>query len=112
MTVAFVVYCIFLAVLVGWGFYAIQHTYQYAIDGLRRENRELRDRLYQKHALPPSGVDLSEKYEARAEKQRVELAENKNKGKQPLGPIERLTSKWTESDRALSDRNVDATKIN
>lgn len=80
------------------------------VEGLRTENKELRDRLYQKNALPPSGVDLTEKYEARQERINSGLGDRPVKPK-ALGPIEQLESDWTEKDRRLVERkNIDATR--
>lgn len=110
--IVFSVICLFSVVLLFVAIlYVANRSYLIVISGLRTENKELRDRLYQKHALPPSGIDLTEKYEARQEKQRAQDVERKEKGKQPLGPIERLTSRWTEDDRAKADRNIDATQF-
>ena len=80
------------------------------VTGLRAENKELRDRLYQKNALPPSGIDLTEKYEERQERIQARM-ESPNQGRRPAGPIEKLTAKWTEQDRVLVERNnIDATR--
>jgi len=39
------------------------------------DNKDLRDRLFAKHALPPSGIDLSVQYRENAERTRKELGE-------------------------------------
>lgn len=88
----------------------IHRAYYRIIDGLRSDIKDLRDRLFQKNALPPSGVDLTEKYEARQERINSGLGERAVKPK-ALGPIEKLESDWTEKDRRLVERkNIDATR--
>lgn len=89
--------------------WCLLRLHYHIVDGLRAENRELRDRLYAKNALPPSGVDLTEKYEERQERTR----EQQQMGPIPRnkGPLAKLTAQWTEKDRTLVERgNVDATR--
>lgn len=88
----------------------IHRAYRHTIDGLRADNKDLRDRLFQKNALPPSGIDLTEKYEARQERINAQQTDP-NRPKRPVGPIEKLESNWTEKDRVLVERrNIDATR--
>jgi len=87
----------------------IHRAYIHTIDGLRSERKDLLDRLFQSKAMPPSGIDLTQKYEARQEREK-EQRENPNRGKRPLGPIEQLTDKWTVDDRAKVERGIDVTK--
>lgn len=88
----------------------IHRAYRHTIDGLRADNKDLRDRLFQKNALPPSGVDLTEKYEQRQERINAGMGDRPVKPK-ALGPIEKLESEWTEKDRRLVERkNIDATR--
>ncbi len=80
------------------------------IDGLRADNKDLRDRLFASKNIPPSGVDLTEKYEERQERER-ERKNDPNPQKKALGPIEKLTETWAKDDRDKFDRkNIDATK--
>jgi hypothetical protein len=86
----------------------IHRAYIHTIDGLRADNKDLRDRLFQSKAMPPSGINLTEKYEAKQER---EKAQRENPKPKALGPIEQLEKRWTEDDRNKADRlNIDATK--
>lgn len=99
-----------IALLASAAVWRIHEAYRCTIDGLRADNKDLRDRLFQKNALPPSGVDLTEKYEERQERIKQQQGEP-NQGRRPKGPIEKLTAKWTRDDRNLSERkNIDATR--
>ena len=88
----------------------IHRAYIHVIDGLRNDNKDLRDRLFQSKALPPSGIDLTEKYEEKVERER-ERRDNPRPEKKTLGPIEQLEQRWAKDDRNKADRlNIDATK--
>lgn len=88
----------------------IHHAYKKQIEGLWADNKDLRDRLFQKNNIPPSGVDLTEKYVARQEAEQARR-NDPNPQKKQLGPIEQLASKWAADDRNKVERqNVDATK--
>lgn len=107
---AYLISLALIALLASAAVWRIHEAYRCTVDGLRADNKDLRDRLFQKNALPPSGVDLTEKYEERQERERVRREEMgpipRNKG-----PLAKLTQKWTESDRTLVERrNIDATR--
>lgn len=88
----------------------IQQAYVSQIEGLRADNKDLRDRLFQKNNLPPSEVNLTEKYEEKAERER-ERRTNPRAEKKTLGPIEQLEARWTKDDQNKTNRlNIDATK--
>lgn len=107
MTAIYVSSLLLLTLAAGWCFLKLHY---HVVDGLRAENRELRDRLYQKNALPPSQIDLSEKYKERQERINSQMTEP-NPKRVSKGPIEKLTAKWTEKDRTLVERkNIDATR--
>lgn len=87
----------------------IDSSYRATMADLRADNKDLRDRLFQSKALPPSGIDLTEKYEERQERERARRDDHPRK--KPPGPIEQLTDRWTQDDRAKANqKNVDATK--
>lgn len=110
MTILYVSSLILITLLAATFVWRIHEAYRYTIDGLRSDNKDLRDRLFQKNALPPSGVDLTEKYEARQERER-ERRDDPAPPKRPAGPIEKLTANWTQKDRTLVERKgIDATK--
>lgn len=110
MTTLFISSLLLITLLAFGAVWCIHRAYIHTIDGLRADNKDLRDRLFQKNALPPSGVDLTEKYEERQERERVRLADP-SLPKRPKGPIEKLTRDWTEKDRTLVERkNIDATR--
>ena len=110
MTALFIASLCFMAALASAAVLLIHRAYVHTIDGLRADNKDLRDRLFQKNALPPSGVDLTEKYEARQE--RINAGQqDPQRGKKPLGPIEKLEAGWAEKDRRQVERkNIDATR--
>ena len=109
MTVLYISSLIAMAGIVTMAIFTIHRAYIHVIDGLRADNKDLRDRLFQKNALPPSGVDLTEKYEARNERER-ERRDNPRE-KKPLGPIEQLAERWASDDRVkMERRNIDATR--
>jgi hypothetical protein len=111
MTTLFISSLLLITLLAGGAVVMIHRAYIHTIDGLRADNKDLRDRLFQKNALPPSGVDLTEKYEERQERIQASLGDRPMMPKQPKGPIEKLTAKWTEKDRTLVERkNIDATR--
>lgn len=110
MTAIYLSSLLLIAALCGAMIYLVRRIHVDIINALRAENKELRDRLFAKNALPPSGVDLTEKYEARQERINEQRQERgpipRNKG-----PLAKLTRKWTESDRVLVERkNIDATR--
>ena len=110
MTTLFITSLITTILLASGAVWRIHEAYRLTIDGLRSDNKDLRDRLFQSKALPPSGVDLTEKYEARQERINAHQGEQP-RGKKALGPIEQLEARWTEKDRTLADRkNIDATR--
>lgn len=110
MTLLYISSLLFITLLASGAVWSIHRAYRHTIDGLRADNKDLRDRLFQKNALPPSGVDLTEKYEQRQERVAAQQQEPQ-RGKKPLGPIEKLAAGWTEKDRQLVERhNVDATR--
>lgn len=100
-----------LIALLATGFvWRIHCAYIHTIDGLRAERKDLLDRLLQRNALPPSGIDLTEKYEARQERIQTRMSDP-NPPKRAVGPIEKLTANWAEKDRVLVERkNIDATR--
>lgn len=111
MTTLFISSLLLITLLASGAVLLIHRAYYRIIDGLRSDIKDLRDRLFQKNALPPSGVDLTEKYEERQERIQASLGDRPMMPKRPAGPIEKLTAKWTESDRTLVERkNVDATR--
>lgn len=108
MTALFILSLFILALACGGAVFSIHKAYIHTIDGLRADNKDLRDRLFAKNALPPSGVDMTEKYEERQERQKRQDAEPKPK---KAGPIESLEAKWAADDRVKAGRmNIDATK--
>jgi hypothetical protein len=110
MTTLFIASLLLITLLAGGAVLMIHRAYLHTIDGLRADNKDLRDRLFQKNALPPSGVDLTEKYEERQERIQARMGEP-NPPKRPTGPLEKLTAQWTEQDRNLAERkNIDATR--
>ena len=110
MTTLFISSLLLITLLAGGAVVMIHRAYIHTIDGLRADNKDLRDRLFQKNALPPSGVDLTEKYEERQGRIQARMSEP-NPQKRPSGPIEKLTAKWTADDRRLAERkNVDLTQ--
>ena len=110
MTLLFISSLLLITLLAGGAVVMIHRAYLHTIDGLRADNKDLRDRLFQKNALPPSGVDLTEKYEARQERINAGMGDRPIKPK-PLGPIEKVEADWTEKDRRLVERkNIDATR--
>ena len=108
MTLLFTASLLCLALLSAGAVWCLHRAYIHTIDGLRADNKDLRDRLFQKNALPPSGIDLTEKYEARQERINAQQ-QDPQRSKKPLGPIEKLAEKFKQKDRALADRNIDAT---
>lgn len=111
MTLVYITSLVLVTAGFGLAVWAIHRVYIYVIDGLRADNKDLRDRLFQSKALPPSGINLTEKYEARQER----IREEKQDPKKPLanGPIERLEAQWKEKDLHLANtRHVDATRPN
>lgn len=110
MTILYISSLLTILLLAIGAVWRIHEAYKYTIDGLRADNKDLRDRLFQKNALPPSGVDLTEKYEERQERIRTQQGEP-SQTKRPKGPIEKFTAKMAEKDRILVERKgVDATK--
>lgn len=83
-------------------------AYEKHIGHQYEEIKDLRDRLFQSKAMPPSGVDLTEVYEERKQKDR-EHKEHSGK-KVPAGPIERLVDKWAEKDRKAAEKGIDFTE--
>lgn len=110
MTAIYLSSLLLITLLACGAVWCLLRLHYHVVDGLRAENRELRDRLYAKNALPPSGVDLTEKYEERQERINSGLGDRPIKPR-PKGPIEKLTASWTEKDRTLVERkNIDATR--
>lgn len=110
MITLFITSLLLITVLACGAVWCIHRAYIHTIDGLRADNKDLRDRLFAKNALPPSGVDLTEKYEERQERLNSRMSEPQA-GKRPSGPIEKLTANWTKKDRTLVERkNIDATR--
>lgn len=85
-------------------------AYEREIERLYNDNKDLRDRLFQSKAMPPSGVDLTEVYEERKQAGR-EHKEHSGK-KLPPGPIERLEAKWKEKDLKAAQGGIDYTESN
>lgn len=87
-------------------------AYEKAIDRLYADNKDLRDRMYQSKAQPPSGVDLTQAYEERKEIAREQKAKDENSGKKRIaGPLERIVDKWKEKDlKAAAEKNIDLTE--
>jgi hypothetical protein len=110
MTLLFISSLLLITLLASGAVWLIHKAYIHQIDGLRAERKDLLDRLLQKNALPPSGVDLTEKYEARQERINTQQQEQ-NRRPKVLGPIEKVEADWTEKDRRLVERkNIDATR--
>lgn len=110
MTILYVSSLLLITLLACGTVWCIHRAYIHTIDGLRADNKDLRDRLFAKNALPPSGVDLTEKYEERQERLNSRMSEP-NPKRMSKGPIEKLTANWTEKDRTLVERkNIDATR--
>lgn len=110
MTTLFISSLLLLTLLVAGMLWAGLKLHYHIVDGLRADNKDLKDRLFQKNALPPSGVDLTEKYEEKQERERIRR-EDQNPPQRPKGPLQQLTKRWTESDRSLVERrNIDATR--
>lgn len=110
MTTLFISSLILILLAAGGAVWMIHKSYSLTVEGLRADNKDLRDRLFQKNNIPPSGVDLTEKYEERQERER-ERRNDPNPQKKALGPIEQLTDRWTKDDRDKVERkNVDATQ--
>jgi hypothetical protein len=109
MTLLFITSLLLITLLASGAVVLIHRAYRHTIDGLRADNKDLRDRLFQKNALPPSGVDLTEKYEQRQERLNTQQQEPQ-RGKK-LGPIEKFEADMREKDHRLVERrNVDATR--
>lgn len=88
----------------------IHRAYIVVIDGLRADNKDLRDRWHQKNGMPPSGIDLTEEYEEKVEREKIRR-DNPQSEKKAFGPIAQLTDRWTRDDRNKADRlNIDASK--
>jgi hypothetical protein len=110
VTILFVSYSILIALTAVGAVWIIHQAYVGQVDGLRAERKDLLDRLLQKNGQPPSGVDLTEKYEERQEREKAQWSKRNAKPKS-LGPLERVTAKWTADDRRQkTDKNVDVTQ--
>ena len=110
MTTLFISSLVLILLTAGGAVWMIHHSYTLTFEGLRADNKDLRDRLFQKNNQPPSGVDLTEKYEARQEREQARR-NDPNPPKKQLGPLEQLHNRWEGDDRHKADRlNLDATK--
>ena len=98
---------IILATFLGAG-YLLSKAYIRIIDQLFADKKDALDRLYISKGQPPTGVDVTEKYE---EKQQVarEQRESGNKNKKPPGPLERWRKTVGERDLKAKNRGVDMT---
>ena len=98
---------IILATFLGAG-YLLSKAYNRVIDQLFINNKDALDRLYISKGQPPTGVDVTERYE---EKQQIarEQRESGNKNKKPPGPLERARATWAEKDLKAKSRGVDIT---
>lgn len=99
---------ILIAAAAGGAVWMIHISHTHTIDGLRADNKELRDRLFQSKAMAPSGVDLTEVYEERKLKDR-EHKEHSGE-KLPPGPLERLEAKWKKKDLQAAEQGLDYTE--
>lgn len=89
--------------------WVIRQSYVFTIDGLRTDNKDLRDRLFQSKGLPPTGVNVTEQYQEKQAEKKVATETAKKNGKPPAGPLERRVALWTAKDRADRERGIDLT---
>lgn len=86
-----------------------RNVYERQISRVDADNKDLRDRLFQSKAMPPSDVDLTEVYEERKKNER-EHKERSGGKHLPPGPLERVVEKWKNKDLKAADQGVDLTK--
>lgn len=108
MTLLFVTSLLLITLLTSGAVVMIHRAYRHTIDGLRADNKDLRDRLFQKNALPPSGVDLTEKYEQRQERLNVQR-DDPNPIVRSADPLKQVRERWKKKDLAAAERGIDVT---
>lgn len=109
MTILFISSLTAILLVAAGAVWMIHKSHSVIIEGLRADNKDLRDRLFASKNIPPSGVDLTEKYEARQEREQARR-NDPNAQKIALGPIEQLEQRWAADDREkVARKNIDAT---
>lgn len=108
MTVLFISSLILIALAAGGAVWMIHVSYTHTINGLRADNKDLRDRLFGSKAMPPSDVDLTAIYEERKQKDR-EHKEHSGE-KVPPGPLERIAKGWKDKDLKAASEGIDYTE--
>ena len=80
-----------------------RQTYRDTIEQLAAQNKTLLDRLLMKHQMPPSNIDVGQRFE---ERQVVQNNGGNNSGKRKtLGPLERLTQEWAAKDLKEAEKS-------
>lgn len=108
MTILYISSLLLITLLACGAVLLVHRAYYRIIDGLRSDIKDLRDRLFQKNALPPSGVDLTEKYEARQERLNVQR-DDPNPKLRSADPLKQVRDRWKKKDLAAAERGVDVT---
>jgi len=76
----------------------IDRSRQQTIEYLRADNKDLRDRLFIKHQLPPSNIDLTQRHEERQEQMKIERGDSNGKNQHPVNPLKTWTQEMTQKD--------------
>lgn len=87
------IYALIIAIAAA-SIWQICRVYEGRLRELRADNKELRDRLFAKHQMPPSGVNLTEAYVERKEQQRQQQHDPRKR----QGPVEAFAATMAEKD--------------
>lgn len=86
----------FIILFVGYAFiiWQMRQSYEKQLRFVLADNEQLRDRLFAKHQMPPSGVNLTEAYVERKEQQRQQQHDPRKR----QGPVEAFAATMAEKD--------------